>query len=145
MPDPLIDADMLHSVAQLSRLGLSPAETRALQAELVSILDHFQAIQQVDTEGVEPLAHVLVAHGEPGADEVRPWEGPRETLVPLSANHREGFFVVPRVLEDEGYRVLEAVDGAVSRAADAVETAVISGLSEAMQVFNQKPQVAEPE
>ena len=95
----MIDNELLERLAGLARLGLSEKEQASLRKELESILAHFQSIQEVDTEGVEPLAHVLMDSGEPAADIVAPFDDARARLVPLSANHREGFFVVPRVVE----------------------------------------------
>jgi aspartyl-tRNA(Asn)/glutamyl-tRNA(Gln) amidotransferase subunit C len=95
----MIDTELLERLAGLARLGLSTKEQAALRDELEAILEHFKAIQDVDTEGVAPLAHVLSNVGEPAADEVDPYPDARARLVDLSASHREGFFVVPRVVE----------------------------------------------
>lgn len=95
----MIDTELLERLAGLSRLGLSKEEQAALAKELESILGHFQAIQDVDTENVPPLAHVLTAAGEPAADVVEPFDEARARLVDLSSSHREGFFVVPKVVD----------------------------------------------
>ncbi len=95
----MITQELLERLAGLSRLGLSPEEKQALCGELESLLVHFQSIQDVDTDGIEPMAHVLTAAGVPAPDVVEAFPDPRNVLVPLSANHREGFFVVPRVVE----------------------------------------------
>ena len=81
----MIDAELLKTVAGLARLGLTPSESRSLQAELSTILEHFQAIQEVDTEGVEPLAHVMTAHGEAAEDVPEPFDDALVRLVPLAA------------------------------------------------------------
>lgn len=97
----MIDPDLLENVARLARLGLPPDEREALREQLQGILEHFRAIQEVDTSGVEPLAQVLLAHGTPLPDEPAPFEAPRERLLEGTGHAREGFIVVPRVLEDE--------------------------------------------
>ncbi len=96
---PTIDKELIERLAGLARLGLAEDERETLRDELESLLGHFQALQEVDTEGVEPLAHVLTATGEPGVDAVDPFEHARDRLVDAAAVHREGFFVVPRVVE----------------------------------------------
>lgn len=90
----------MRTMASLARLDLPPAELASMAADLDRILGHFQAIQAVDTEGVEPLTHVLAAHGEPGADAVVRFPAARDTLTGATSHAREGFFVVPRVLDD---------------------------------------------
>jgi aspartyl-tRNA(Asn)/glutamyl-tRNA(Gln) amidotransferase subunit C len=112
----MIDTELLERLAGLARLGLSDKEQASLRKELESILAHFQAIQEVDTEGVEPLSHVLMDSGEPAADVIAPFDDARARLVPLSKNHREGFFVVPRVVE--GPRPGTAAENTTSHDAD---------------------------
>jgi len=86
-------------VAQLARIGLSGEELQAAAAHLQGILGHFRALQDVDTTGVAPLVHTLAAPGVPGPDVVAPFADPRTRLLGLTAHAREGFVVVPRVLD----------------------------------------------
>jgi aspartyl-tRNA(Asn)/glutamyl-tRNA(Gln) amidotransferase subunit C len=99
MPEqPIAAADVL-AIAKLARLGLTEPEQRSAAAELAGILAHFRALQGVDTQGVEPLLHTLETPGVPAADVVVPCADARERLLSLTAHAREGFLVVPRVLE----------------------------------------------
>ncbi len=95
----MIETDLIQRIARLARLGLPAREIEALGSELTAILKHFEAIQDVPTEGIEPLTHVFADHGQPQADVVRPFADARALLVGLSQDPREGFFVVPKVLE----------------------------------------------
>jgi aspartyl/glutamyl-tRNA(Asn/Gln) amidotransferase C subunit len=99
MPDHSISADDVLAIARLARLGLSDAELRAAAGQLAGILDHFRALQGVDTTGVEPLVHTLEAPGAPAADVPAPFPDARERLLALTPHAREGFLVVPRVME----------------------------------------------
>ncbi|MDZ4132505.1 MAG: Asp-tRNA(Asn)/Glu-tRNA(Gln) amidotransferase subunit GatC, partial [Dethiobacteria bacterium] len=45
-------------VARLARLTLSPAEKVKMAGQLSSILDIARSVQELNTEGVEPTAHV---------------------------------------------------------------------------------------
>ena len=56
------------------------------------------ALQAVDTEGVEPMSHPADARGQPQADRIEPFAS-REALLSLTEHAREGFFVVPRLLD----------------------------------------------
>ena len=49
-------------VAALARLNLTDSEIQAMTAELHKILGYVEMLQNVNTEGVEPLTQVV--HGE---------------------------------------------------------------------------------
>jgi len=97
--EPVIDPQQVQRVAELARLGLSEQELSAASAELQGILAHFEALQAVDTTGVLPLVHALESSGTPADDTARDFPDPRHALLPLTKHAREGFFVVPRVLD----------------------------------------------
>ncbi|HVQ25885.1 MAG TPA: Asp-tRNA(Asn)/Glu-tRNA(Gln) amidotransferase subunit GatC [Planctomycetota bacterium] len=99
MSDPLTDPELVRRVARLARLGLQPAELDAAGSQLVTIIGHFRALQEVETRGVEPLVHAVDRPGEAVADEVVAQPDPRRDLLGLTHAAREGFFVVPRVMD----------------------------------------------
>ena len=99
MSDHSISAADVLAIAKLARLGLPEAELHAAAGQLAGILEHFRALQGVDTHGVEPLVHTLDTPGAPAADVVAPFADARERLLALTAHAREGFLVVPRVLD----------------------------------------------
>lgn len=101
MPDPL-DSALIQRIAGLARLGLSEDEAARLATDVGAILAHFEALAEVDLEGAPEWHGVLENEGTPGADEPAPWERPRETLLPLTEHAREGFFVVPAILDRPG-------------------------------------------
>ena len=109
---PALDRTVVAHMATLARLRLEPDELARAADDLGRILGHFQAIQAVDTDGVAPLTHVLATHGTPGLDVVQPFPDARAALTALTAHAREGFFVVPRVLEDEALPDVDETDGA---------------------------------
>jgi aspartyl-tRNA(Asn)/glutamyl-tRNA(Gln) amidotransferase subunit C len=85
-------------VAHLARLELNDAELAAMTNQLRAILDFVDQLQQVNTEGVEPLAHPLPVQNVFREDE------PSASLTVSSAlanapAPRDGFFGVPAVLE----------------------------------------------
>ncbi|MBP6117506.1 Asp-tRNA(Asn)/Glu-tRNA(Gln) amidotransferase subunit GatC [Neisseriaceae bacterium CLB008] len=47
----------VEKIAQLSRLSLTEAESRAMQLELDSIFQMIEKMQAVNTDGVEPMSH----------------------------------------------------------------------------------------
>ena len=46
-------------IALLARLGLTPEELERDRTQLSDILEQFQVLQEVDTEGVPPTGHSM--------------------------------------------------------------------------------------
>ena len=59
-------------VAHLARLELSNAELEAMTRQLTAIVEYVAQLQQVNTDGIEPLAHALPVHNIFRPDEPRP-------------------------------------------------------------------------
>ena len=93
-----LSADQVRWVAHLARLELSDLELETMTRQLSAIVAYVDQLQQVDTEGVEPLAHALPVHNVFRADEPRPSLSVDEALA--NAPKRSGdFYGVPAVLE----------------------------------------------
>ncbi|MHC4742544.1 MAG: Asp-tRNA(Asn)/Glu-tRNA(Gln) amidotransferase subunit GatC, partial [Planctomycetota bacterium] len=54
-----IDQDQVRKVAKLARLELDEHEVEEFSGQLSSILGYFEKMDELDTDGVEPLAHCL--------------------------------------------------------------------------------------
>ena len=52
----LTEEEVRH-IALLARVAMSDEEVEEMRGQLSNILDHFDVLQQVDTEGVEPTGH----------------------------------------------------------------------------------------
>ncbi len=90
--------EQVEHVALLARLALSDDELERTRHELTRILDHFAALEQLDTEDVEPTSHVIPMVNVFRPDEVGP-SLPREELLRAGPDHSDEFFRVPRVVE----------------------------------------------
>ena len=89
--------EVLH-IARLARLGLTDAEVDRFSGQLSSLLEHFEALQQVDTAGVPPTAQSVDLQSVMRDDLVRP-SFPAEDIL-ANAPRREGdWFRVRAVLE----------------------------------------------
>ena len=89
--------EVLH-IARLARLGLTDEEVDRFSGQLSSLLEHFEALQQVDTEGVPPTAQSVDLQSVMRDDVVRP-SFPAEDIL-ANAPRREGdWFRVRAVLE----------------------------------------------
>jgi aspartyl-tRNA(Asn)/glutamyl-tRNA(Gln) amidotransferase subunit C len=94
-----IDAEQVRKVAKLARLALTEAEIEEFTGQLGAILGYVEKMNELDTAGVEPLAHCLPISNVLRVDEVRPSLGTELTLS--NAPDSDGpFFKVPKILED---------------------------------------------
>ncbi len=87
-------------IATLSRLELSDEERERAATELSQILEHFEQLNQLNTDGVEPTDHVLPVVNVLRADEVRPSLA-IEAVLQNAPEHAGNMFQVPRVVEAE--------------------------------------------
>jgi aspartyl-tRNA(Asn)/glutamyl-tRNA(Gln) amidotransferase subunit C len=93
-----MDLDEVRKVARLARLELSHADLTTMAQQLTDILDYFDKLQQLNTDGVEPLAHPLPVQNVFRPDELQPSLPVDEALA--NAPERIGdFFGVPAVLD----------------------------------------------
>src|SRR5438045_5560446 len=95
---PKLTLEQVEHVALLARLELTPEEKTRLTGELNVILDHFERLQELDTSHVEPTSHAIPMQNVFRADEVRP-SLPRDPFLAEAPDAREGYFVVPRIVE----------------------------------------------
>ena len=90
--------EVLH-IAHLARVGLAEEEVAKFQEQLSEILDHFQALQELDTAGVPPTSHPLPLESVMRPDEVRP-SLPLEDVLANAPVAEDGAFRVRAVLEE---------------------------------------------
>jgi aspartyl-tRNA(Asn)/glutamyl-tRNA(Gln) amidotransferase subunit C len=89
--------DVLH-IARLARIELSDSDVDRFASQLSGILDHFAALEAVDTGDLEPTAHPLPLSNVMRDDEVAPSLTRSEALAnaPLT---EDGYIRVRAVLE----------------------------------------------
>jgi aspartyl-tRNA(Asn)/glutamyl-tRNA(Gln) amidotransferase subunit C len=93
-----LSLDDVRWVAHLARLDLSDAELARLAQQLGTILDYVNQLAQVNTEGVEPLAHPLPLQNVFRTDLPAPSLPVNEALANAPARHGD-FYAVPPVLD----------------------------------------------
>jgi len=86
-------------VAALARLGITPDERQRFAEQLSGILEHFQALQALDTENIPPTAQVLDLRNVMRPDVARP-PMPRAQMLANAPRQEDGFFRVQAVLEE---------------------------------------------
>ena len=89
-------------IAHLARLALQPAEAERMREQMNGFFSIVEAMQAVDTAGIEPMAHPVAAIQDVALrlrdDVVTDGDKVADVLgnAPRSA---DGFFVVPKVVE----------------------------------------------
>ncbi len=52
-----LTTEEVRHIASLARVGMTNDEIEVMRMQISNILGHFQVLQKVDTEGVEPTGH----------------------------------------------------------------------------------------
>lgn len=94
-----ISKEEVEQVARLARLEISDAEREAFSQQLSAILTYMEQLKRLDTEGVDPTATVLAQTNVFRDDVVCP-SLPAEQALANAPEQTEGFFSVPKILED---------------------------------------------
>ncbi|MEM6841397.1 MAG: Asp-tRNA(Asn)/Glu-tRNA(Gln) amidotransferase subunit GatC [Bacteroidota bacterium] len=93
-----IDRDTVKKIAHLARLEYDPETEEAMMASMTEILDWVEKLDEVDTEGVEPLIHMAYEINIMREDEVKEHLD-RQAATDLAPRHDQQFFRVPKVLD----------------------------------------------
>ncbi|MCE7062521.1 Asp-tRNA(Asn)/Glu-tRNA(Gln) amidotransferase subunit GatC [Dyadobacter sp. CY343] len=93
-----IDREALYKVAHLARLEIRPEEEDAILKSMDSVLNWMDQLNEIDTEGVEPLTHI--------SDEVNSWRSDnasntlsRTEALANAPLKNERYIMVPKVIE----------------------------------------------
>lgn len=93
-----VEKETVRKVARLARISVPEERLQPLAAELNSILQWIEQLNEVNVEGVEPLTTPVPMQLPMRADEVT--DGDIRSQVLANAPRTEdGFFVVPKVVE----------------------------------------------
>jgi aspartyl-tRNA(Asn)/glutamyl-tRNA(Gln) amidotransferase subunit C len=96
-----ITEEQVHYVAALANLSLTDAEVSQLQHDLDGILDHFDTLNEIDVEGVEPMAQVLFDSDDAATLRADAPVAPLGNQLALANAPQPGagYFKVPKVIE----------------------------------------------
>lgn len=93
-----LDRNVVIHISKLARVELSDAEVEMFSEQLSEIIGHFDALNAVDTDGVEPTAHTLPLRNVMVDDASRP-SLPRDEVLALAPSTDGGYLRVRAVLE----------------------------------------------
>ena len=96
---PELSPEDVRKVARLSRLKLTPEEEARFARQLGDVLKYVEMLNEVDTTGVEPLAHPHEMTDVFRADETRP-SLPRDAALSNAPKTDGKYFLVPQILEN---------------------------------------------
>lgn len=91
--------DLVRKVAHLARLKVSAAESERLSRELGDILTYVELLDEVDTEGIEPMAHAIELTNVLRDDVPQP-SLPREQALANAPSTDGKYFLVPAILDE---------------------------------------------
>lgn len=93
-----VDEATVRRIARLARIKISDADAASLKGELSGILDWVAQLDEVKTDGVEPMTSVVAMTLRQRPDEVT--DGGKAAEVTQNAPASEdNFYVVPKVIE----------------------------------------------
>ena len=87
----------IEKVALLARLQLTEDELATMTSELAQIVGYVDQLGEVNTEGVEPMAHAVEVTNVFRDDVVTP-SLPREEALANAPHHDDRGYLVPAVL-----------------------------------------------
>jgi aspartyl-tRNA(Asn)/glutamyl-tRNA(Gln) amidotransferase subunit C len=96
----MIDREQVRKVALLARLELTPQEEEIFTAQVGSILEYVEQLNELDVTGVEPTTRAIDVSNVTRADRLQPY--PEREAILNGAPQQEGeFFRVPRIMNVE--------------------------------------------
>jgi aspartyl-tRNA(Asn)/glutamyl-tRNA(Gln) amidotransferase subunit C len=90
--------DDVRKVARLARLKLSEAEVESYSRQLGQVLQYIDVLAEVDTTGVEPMAHAIEVANVLRPDERRD-SLPRDAALSNAPKTDGRYFLVPPILD----------------------------------------------
>ncbi len=93
-----LSAEEVRHIALLARVGMTDEDVERLQVQLSNILENFEVLSSVDTDGVPPTAHAIPVLNVMRKDEVQP-SYPVDRILANAPNSEDNFFKVKIILE----------------------------------------------
>lgn len=94
-----VDKSTVARIAQLARIRVPEADLDGLAEELSNILGWVEQLDEVDTEGVVPMASVTEGMSLRQRKDAVTDGDCRDAVLSNAPEERDGFFVVPKVIE----------------------------------------------
>lgn len=90
-----ITDETIEYVGILAKLELSEEEREQAKKDMGNMLDYIDKLNELDTEGVEPMSHVFPVHNVFREDEVINGED-RDNMLRNAPQKKDGTYMVPK-------------------------------------------------
>ncbi len=94
----IISDETIEYVGILAKLELSGEEKEQAKKDMGSMLDYIDKLNELDTEGVEPMSHVFPVHNVFREDVVANGDD-REQMLANAPQKKEGTYMVPKTFD----------------------------------------------
>lgn len=94
----IIDDETIEYVGILAQLDLNEEEKEEAKKDMGRMLDYIDKLNELDTEGVEPMSHVFPVHNVFREDIVENGDD-RENILTNAPECKDGAFKVPKTVE----------------------------------------------
>jgi len=94
-----LSREEVQHVARLARMALPDEELQRVGSELNRILGHFNRLQELDTDEVEPTSHAIPMTNVFREDEVGE-SLPTDDVIANAPERSDEFFKVPRIVDE---------------------------------------------
>ena len=93
-----ISDETMEYVGILAKLELSPVEREKAREDMEKMLDYIDMLQELDTEGVEPMVHIFPVQNVMREDEVTEGDQ-KEAMLGNAPQVKDGCYQVPKTVE----------------------------------------------
>lgn len=93
-----ISDETIEYVGILAKLELSAEEREQAKKDMESMLDYIDKLNELDTDGVEPMSHVFPVHNVFREDTVTNGDD-REQMLANAPKKKDGTYMVPKTFD----------------------------------------------
>lgn len=93
----IIDDETMENVCLLAKLSLEEEEREAARAEMQKMLTYVEKLDQLDTEGTEPLSHIFGSENVFREDEIVN-ENQKTAMLFNAPRTKDGQYHVPKTI-----------------------------------------------
>lgn len=95
----MLTKDDVKNIASLARIGIEDKEIESYQKDLSAILDYFKELQELNTDGIEPIGHIT-GRGNISREDSREEksESEREAILKNAPERKDNYVKVKSVL-----------------------------------------------
>lgn len=102
----IVNDVLIEKLARLSRLELNAEEKPLMKNELQKMIAFIEKLNELDTQGIEPLLHMSHHKGVFRNDKVQ-GQLSKEEVFKNALRHSNGFFEVPKVVKNPSAAEIE--------------------------------------